>query len=309
MRSGAPVSGTRDERIAGVAALQRGRIARRQLLAIGVSSSSISWLVGHGRLRRVHRTVYVVGHDAPTELGAETAALLAVGRGAALSHLTAAAMWGIHPRPRLIHVLVGPGEAASPARVRVHRARSLDREKDIRLRHGLPVTSPARTMLDIAELLTPREREWAYDRLIVDRVLRPAQLTELLNRTKGRRATALLRPLVDGDHGQALTRSEAEERLLVLVRQAQLPAPAVNSRLLGYEVDFHWRAQRFVLEVDGFRFHSTRRAFEHDRRKDAALRAAGMATMRVTWRQLETEPYAVIVRIAQALTWSARDRT
>ena len=85
--------------------------------------------------------------------------------------------------------------------------------------------------------------------------------------------------------------------------------PAVNQRLHGYEVDFYWRAERFVLEIDGFRFHSTRRAFEHDRRKDAALRAAGVTTMRVTWRQIEDEPLAVIARIAQAMAWSARLHT
>lgn len=112
--------------------------------------------------------------------------------------------------------------------------------------------------------------------------------------------------LVAHQAGSALTRSEAEERFLDLIRRAQLPAPEVNTRVHGYEVDFLWRAQRLVVEIDGFRFHSTRRAFEGDRRKDATLKAAGLATMRVTWDQIEHELLAVTARLGQALAWGER---
>jgi len=102
-----------------------------------------------------------------------------------------------------------------------------------------------------------------------------------------------------------VARSEAEEQLLELIRSRQLPDPAVNSRVCGYEVVFWWEAERVVLEFDSFQYHSTRRAFEHDRRKDAALAAAGIATLRVTWRQLRMEPLAVLARLAQALAHAA----
>ena len=92
--------------------------------------------------------------------------------------------------------------------------------------------------------------------------------------------------------------------MLALIRSAQLPGPAVNCRVHGYEVDFYWAREHFVLEVDGFRFHSTRRAFEHDRRKDADLRAAGVETMRVTWRQMGRKPFAIVARMARAMTRS-----
>jgi very-short-patch-repair endonuclease len=103
------------------------------------------------------------------------------------------------------------------------------------------------------------------------------------------------------DRTTTLTRSEAEEMLLALVRDADLPLPLVNQRLHGFEVGFHWPQAALVVEVDGFAFHSSRAAFERDRVRDARLQAARIEVMRVTWRQLEHEPLAVVARIAQAL--------
>lgn len=304
------VIGSRDQRIAQIAGHQRGRIAQHQLLAAGVAYGAIRWMAARDRLFRLHRGVFAVGHLAPIELGAETAALLAVGDGAVLGSWSAARLWGLSPHSGdgLIHVVISGRRGPTLPGVAVHRTRILD-QRDVRIRAGLPLLSPARALLDIAEEVTDRQLELAFDRAIVDRIIRPPEVTELLARTDGRRGGPRLALLVEHLHGPTLTRSEAEERLLALIRAAGLPMPAVNQRLHGYEVDFHWRAERFVLEIDGFRFHSTRRAFEHDRRKDAALRAAGVTTMRVTWRQIEDEPLAVIARIAQAMAWSARLHT
>ena len=99
----------------------------------------------------------------------------------------------------------------------------------------------------------------------------------------------------------ALTRSEAEERLLTLIRSAELPAPETNIRIGRHEVDLVWRDQRLIVEVDGFRFHSSRSAFERDRRRDAELGTLGFRVMRVTWRQIVDEPQALIARLATAL--------
>jgi very-short-patch-repair endonuclease len=294
------VAGPLTLRIAQIARRQRGYAARRQLLAAGVGSSTIAWLVGRHRLFPARRCVYTVGHDAPGQLGDETSALLALRDGAALSHGSAAAMWGLAPRPALIEVVLAGGPGASLDGVAVHRSRSLT-EKDITVRQRLPVTSVARTLLDQADSLTERQLELAFDRAIVDRILRLSQVDELLQRTTGRRGVPLLRELVQAQRAPTISRSEAEERMLHLIRAAQLPAPRMNARLLGYEVDFYWPEQRFVVEVDGYRFHSGARAFEHDRRKDSALASAGIAATRVTWRQMEREPYAVIARLAQGL--------
>jgi very-short-patch-repair endonuclease len=301
VRQEVPVAGPLQLRIAQIARLQRGYVARRQLLVAGVASSTIAWLVERQRLFEARRCVYIVGHDATPALGDETSALLALREGAALSHETAAALWGLASATPSIHVVIRGGPGTSPRGVTVHRSRCL-KATDIGVRHRLPVTSVARTLLDYADGHTERQVELAFDHAKVDRVLRRHELDGLLRRTSGRRGAPLLRDLLDAQGTTTVTRSEAEERLLTLIRAAQLPAPRINARLLGYEVDFYWPEQRFVVEVDGYRFHSGSRAFEHDRRKDSALVTAGIATIRVTWRQLEREPYAVVARIAQGIS-------
>ena len=117
----------------------------------------------------------------------------------------------------------------------------------------------------------------------------------------GCRGIDRLRAVLGRDGDAAITRSEAEERLLALLRASRLPAPLTNQRATGCEVDFLWPEQRFIVEVDGFAFHGSRAAFERDRRRDADLQGAGYRVMRVTWRQLVDEPEATLVRIAQAL--------
>ncbi|MGI8439672.1 MAG: endonuclease domain-containing protein, partial [Thermoleophilaceae bacterium] len=135
----------------------------------------------------------------------------------------------------------------------------------------------------------------------VARVRRAAGVGDLFARTPSRGGAARLRELLERQHGPKLTRSKAGQRFLDLVRQAGLPEPETNVRIHGYEVDFLWREQQVVVEIDGFRFHSSRRSFEHDRRKDATLQAAGLLTLRVTWIQMERESYAVIARLAKTL--------
>ncbi len=303
-REEVPICGTRDQRIAQIASAQRGRIASRQLIAAGVSSSTTSRLVARACLFPLHRAVFAVGHTAPIELGDETAALLAVGGTAALSHLSAAVLWGLLPPDAsdgLIPVTASEDHRRRLSGVVVHRSGTLGAD-DIRIRSGLPVLSPARALLEIAELVTERRLELAVDRGLVDHIVRPDEIRRVLARTSGRRGASLLNAqLARLTDGPTLTRSEAEERFLALIRQAGLPPPQVNRRLHGYEVDFYWPSRRCVVEIDGFKFHSSRRAFEHDRRKSAVLQAAGISVLRFTWRQLQEEPFAVIARLAALL--------
>ncbi|MFZ1995865.1 MAG: hypothetical protein WAU75_17265 [Solirubrobacteraceae bacterium] len=297
------VSGDRDERIAAVAALQRGRIARRQLEAIGVGSPSVVWRVAKARLFPSLRGVFLVGHNATTELGAETEALLSVRHGAALSHWSAAALLGLWtPAPREIEVVVHNSEGARNPGVRVHRTRILANQ-DVRIRAGLPVTSPARTLLDIAPTATDRQLELAFDRGIVERVMKPAHLADVLDRAGGHRGRKRLRIVLERQlGGPTLTRSDAEELLLALVRKAGLPDPRVNVHVDGFEVDLYWPDARFGIEMDSFRFHSTRTRFERDRRKDNALRRIDIEVMRVTWWQIEGDPYVLVADITRSLT-------
>lgn len=147
----------------------------------------------------------------------------------------------------------------------------------------------------------PSALERAFAEAQVLGVVRRDELIDLLKRSRGRHGAAPIRALLDLESAPALTRSEAESRLLALLRAADLPPTDVNARVGGYEVDFLWRPERLVVEIDGFAYHAHRAAFERDRLRDASLQAAGYRVMRVTWRQLRGRPEAVIARLAQAL--------
>ena len=227
------------------------------------------------------------------------AAVLAVGEGALLSHFAAAEVWELcAARPGPIDVTVPGRNARNRAGVRVHRVTHLH-PSDITRRHDLPITSPARTLLDLATRLTPRDLARATEEAQVQRRVTSHSLNEQFRRYPNHRGTAALRSATPTN--PSLTRSEAERRLLELIRAARLPAPQTNRKIAGHEVDFLWPAQRLIVEVDGFAFHSTRAAFERDRVRDADLLQAGYRVIRITWRRLTTEPEAVIATLAAAL--------
>jgi very-short-patch-repair endonuclease len=184
--------------------------------------------------------------------------------------------------------------------LRVHRVRNLAR-RDVGRRHGLPVTAPARTLIDLAAEVHSAALEQALAEARVHKIVTDRALEHAMERVTGRRGVGALRALLAAESEPAFTRRQLERRFLQLVRDAQLPAPLVNVRLQGFEVDFFWPGQRLVVETDGRRFHSHARAFERDRRRDQVLLAAGYRVMRVTWRQLMSEPMAVIARLAMAL--------
>lgn len=301
VRGSVSVSGAREHRIAAIAAFQRGRVAWRQLVQAGITGGVVERLVQRSRLHREHRGVYAVGHRAPIPLAAETAALLACSEGAVLSHRAAGALWGFVPPSdrEPVHILTFGQCGAHPHGTKLHRTTHL-LPRDVRIHRGLPVTSPARTLFDLAGELDDRGLERAVGEAFVQRLVRASQIEEVIDRIPGRRGSAQLRSLISG-RPNAVTRSQAEERFLELVRAAGLPGPRVNARILGFELDFAWVEQQLAVEIDGYRFHSSRSAFERDRRRDAILSAAGWRVVRVTWLQMEHEPLAVIARLAQAL--------
>ena len=230
------------------------------------------------------------------------AAVLACGAGARLSHGTAARVWGLDdggPDPR-IHVGVVRGHPSPGPDVCVHRLRDDDPESVVR-HEGLPLTTPARTLLDLAGYLAASQLERAVARARRQELVIDDDVARLLARHPRRRGVGRLRAIMALDGGPAFTRSEAEARLLELVRRGGLAAPRVNARVAGWEVDFVWTRARLIVEVDGYAFHASTRAFERDRERDATLMGAGYRVARVTWRQLTTTPEAVLVRLAQAL--------
>jgi very-short-patch-repair endonuclease len=171
--------------------------------------------------------------------------------------------------------------------------------------YRLPLTTVRRTLLDLAEHLSLRDLERATDQALGRRLVSRAALGRALELAPGRRGGARLRAMLQREAGPALTRSEAEARLLSLVRAGGLPDPQTSKRLGRDEVDFVWQPHRLIVEVDGFAFHSTRAAFERDRRRDAELHA-GFRVMGVTWRQIVEEPEALLVRLTRALVANGR---
>jgi very-short-patch-repair endonuclease len=169
---------------------------------------------------------------------------------------------------------------------------------------NLHLTSPSRTLLDLSGSFSARELERVMARAERQRILDRKQLELLLSRYPRRPGRTSLLALLTSPGGPVLTRSEAEERFIALVRKGRLRPPEMNVMVRGFEVDAFWLEERLIVEVDGFAFHSTRAEFERDRQRDRVLMAAGLRVLRITWRQLTREPEALLVQLAQALAVS-----
>jgi hypothetical protein len=256
-----------------------------------------------GSLAFTFRGVYLVGHDALAPFAWEMAAALSYRGWAVLSHRSAAAVWKLIPEPpRRVDLTVVGRDARSRPELRITTTKVLHPPRDFRWRDGLPVTSPARTMIDLAGCVdADLEVERALAELRVLGLARDSELRAAMDRCPHRKGVGPLGALMDSEQAPALTRSEAERRMLALCQRAGLPRPVVGARPCGFPVDFLWPPAQLVVEVDGLTFHGHRRAFENDRRRDQILVAAGYRVIRVTWRQITHEPLAVIARLAQAL--------
>ncbi|MGH7502884.1 MAG: DUF559 domain-containing protein [Longimicrobiales bacterium] len=299
----------RERAIADIAARQRGVVSARQLREAGFGESAIKRRLRGGRLHRLYRGVYLVGHAVAAEGAVEMGAVIACGNGSVVSHWGAARLWGFasHASSNLPVDVTVPGRDPGPKRgIRVYRVRHLER-RDVRSIRGIPVTSPARTLLDLAAIVSSDVLECAMAEARVRKLVSDRDIADQLERNPGRRGASRLRRLLDLERGPALTRSEAERRLAALLRAASLPAPETNVRVNSLEVDFLWRKQRVVVEVDGYAYHSNARAFERDRERDASLVASGNVVIRFTWRQLTGRPEAVVARVAAALALRAMD--
>lgn len=227
------------------------------------------------------------------------AAVLAYSPKGLLSHHSAAVLWGVCPLPfRGIHLTVITGSGVhSRTGMHAHRCRDLD-PTDATRHNGIRVTSPARTLLDLAAHDTRRALARAVEQAQVLDLVTDLSLNEQFQRYPRHRGIAALTKAIQPE--PALTGSEAERRFLELIRKAHLPEPQTNVRIGRYEVDFFWREHDLIVEIDGYAFHSSRAAFERDRRRDAELGAKGHRVMRVTWRRLIDEPEALVATIAIA---------
>ena len=248
---------TPDLRAAEIAARQHGVVSRRQLLDAGFVPRSIAHRVETGRLIRLHRGVYAVGHRPPSPHARAMAAVLACGPVAVLSHRSAAALWDLIRWDRPIEVTAH--NARRHAGILVHRSRTLARA-DVTRHYAIPVTTPERTLKDLARLIDPAS---------LTRAVNEARIRKLVNRDEDRTGP---------------TRSVFEDAFLAFIDRHGLPKPEVNQQVAGYEVDMLWRPQRLIAELDGRAYHH--HTFEADRERDATLTAAGLRVVRVTWQRL-----------------------
>lgn len=289
--------------MAELAGRQHGVVSTAQLGAAGLSKDAIYGRVLAGRLHRLRRGVYAVGHVALTPRARELAAVLGCGPGAVLSHRSAAALWGLVRSAPRIEVTAARTRKARSDLV-VHRSRRLD-SADRATVDGVPVTSVARTLVDLADVVSERVLADAVHESEVRRLFDLAAVRRVLERVSGRAGERRLqRVLAAYDGGLPPVRSEAERRFLALCDRHGLPAPASNVPIGGYEVDFLWRSAGLAVEVDGVAFHHTRRAFQVDRQRDRELAALGIHVVRVTWRDVTKDATALAGQLATILARS-----
>jgi very-short-patch-repair endonuclease len=286
-----------DAAVAQLARRQIGVVTAAQLRACGLSRAAIAARAKDGRLQRLHRGVYAVAHRSLPPEAFWLAAVLACGPQAALSHRSAATAWELrHDGSRSFDVTSPRAGGKAKSGITAHRS-NLDRA-DVTTHRGVPITTPARTLLDLAEVVPRAQLDRALEEAFRCRLTHRAALEATLARANGRRGVKPLQAALDSMHPLApRTKSAFERRALALIAQHDLPRPLVNVHVAGLEVDLFWPAHKLVVELDSLEFHFTRPAFERDRRKDAILGRAGYAVQRFTWRQLDDEFLATLAEL------------
>jgi hypothetical protein len=274
-------------RIAQIASRQQRNLTRAQLIGLGMSTTSIDRWVRIGRLYRSHPGVYSVGAPAITPHERAMAAVLACGPRAALSHGSALALWGIWKRWEApFHVTTTADRR--PKGIRVHRVPKLDR-RDITRHHGIPTTTLARTLLDMAANLTAKSLTRAFNDGRLNRHVSREALAEVIARYPTHRGAPKLQAML-GLAGKRPTRSSLEDTFPAFCKRYKLPIPEMNAVVCGHEVDALFRDEKVIVELDSWEFHSSRVSYEGDRSRDADTLAAGFVTLRITSERYEQHP-------------------
>ncbi len=279
-----------------MAGASHGVVRREQLFAAGITKAEIRARMSRGTLMRVHLGVYRVGHRAPSLEARYLAAVWACGEGALLCGLAAGHLLG------LLAGAAAPPEVVVRSQrriegVRIRRSRRLD-EGDRFVWRGVPVTSVARTMVDMASVLSPTALARAFHEAGIRYDTTPAQVEAVLARRPNSRGAANLRAVIHGDEPVLL--SKLERRFRRLLREAGLPLPETNRPAGGRRIDCRWPEQRLTVELDGYRFHRSRHAWERDRRREREARARGDDFRRFTFGDVE-QPRAMLAELSLAL--------
>ncbi len=275
-----------DAVIGRIAATQHGAVARHQLIAAGLTARMIDARVRTGVLIPVHRGVYLLGYGPRSPLALETAAVLACGPQALLSHRTAGRLWRLPiAEPHLIELTVVGRQRKSPHGLAVHSISSLPRT-ELSRRERIPITSPSLTLLDLAGVLGMGELEGALHEARVQHRVKDDELRASLAAHPNRNGARALAQVLGREGGIRITRSRGERRLLKLLRAHDLEPDASDYPVGPYRLDFFYREERVALEYDGRQFHDNARRFVRDRRKIAFLAARGIVTVPFTANDL-----------------------
>lgn len=292
-----------DARLSELAGRQDGIVTFAQLRALGLGPTGIKRRVRAGRLHRLQRSVYAVGHPRISLDGRRLAAVMACGPGAALSHVSAAIVLGIRRGSEARFDVTTHERGRKPtAGIRLHRVR---RPLGDAVTHvdGIPVTAVARTLLDLADVLAPQQLARAVHEAEALRILDVREVEAQLDGASGRRGAAKLAAAL-AEPSPGTTRSALEERFADLIAASGLPRPRLNvlvaARGRRFEVDALWPRERAIVELDGA-VHRTRRSFHADRARDAALAAEGYVVVRLTWRRVTREPDGVCDELRRLL--------
>ncbi len=293
-----------DRAIARLAATQMRVVRADQLAAAGFSWNAIAHRLERGLMRRLWRGIYLLGPERPSLRTLARAAVLTFGDDAVISHRWAGWLWGIlrEPPELPVEVTITAGSHRGRREVLVHRTELTD-PRDFSTRLGLPVTSPARTILDLAAVLGDRELEAAVAEALVLKLVTPAGLRKVAERSGHHPGVRALRRILQERPG--LTRSEYERILRRICREADLPQPRTNYPLHGFEVDFFFAGHDVIVEVNPFSTHGNRSAHDRDTRKLTKLAAMGYTVLGFTDTELTEKPLYVAAKISEALAQSS----
>jgi very-short-patch-repair endonuclease len=293
-----------DGQIGDLAETQHGVVGRRQLLRLGLGRGAIEARIARGQLRRVQWGVYAVGHRSMSRESRWMAAALSAGPGAVLSHRSAGSLWRVLPQMSILPEVTRETRCQARSGLKSHCG--VLRADEVTRVDGIPVTSPPRTMLDIAAFSTMGELERALNEIEVRGITNELSIPALLERYPRKRGSAKLRALLDDRvRAHGITRSRLEERFATLLARSNLPRPQRNASLAVrgrfFEVDCLWRKKRVIVELDGMQTHGTDLAFEKDRERDRLLIAEGWRVARITWRQLRDDAPSVLADLRRVL--------
>lgn len=282
-----------------VAARQHGLVSGRQLVALGMTRSRISDATAVGKLYRVHRSVYAVGHPGSSPHARCLAAVLACGDGALLSHYSAAWLWGLNGGCGLVIDVVAPVPRHRRDGIRLHSASGLTAE-DRGESERIPVTAVPKTLLDLAAV-SEKALAWALGRAKRKGLIDLIAIDALIARSEGRHGVDRLRRALAYYRAPAFTRSGLERSFLRLVEEAGLPRPSMNLFIEGFELDAYWPSLRFAVELDTYDYHGGPSEFEADRLRQEDLKLVGIEMTRVTGARIDADPGSVARRLRRLL--------